>query len=280
MKVKITLLLFALILSFNGYSQSSKDKFIYTSSSLNYFPQFESYSFFRTLEFSQNDLILNYLTSNSGTFTIEDVSPRDVENEYENKFPTQILNIGASFQIRNANSTFQEVSISRLSSFKSSNINNYAFFDTLGTERKFSIGYRQKSFIMSLRYEYGKMFGNARNLVRFGVSGIIEPTLYTYKREEIAIQDFSINATILSLTVAIAPTLSFKLSKKVYLDLKVIPRFLFADFGKARIKDPSLTLEGQVGTREYNLPEIDIASTIQIRYLLKEPKKRRRRSNG
>jgi len=278
MRTNLILILFTLTLSINTFAQG--EKYIYTASSLNYYPQFESYSFFKTLQLDQDNLYLNFLTSNSGTFVVEEILPRDVENELRSKFPTQILNVGASFQSRNRNGTFQEISLSRLSSFKSSYINGYKLVDSLGNKKEYFIGYNQKSFIMSLRYEYGKMFGNKRNPVRFGVSGIIEPTYYSYKREEQSTRDFSIDATILSLTVAVAPTLSFKLSKKVELDFKLIPRFLLADFGSARRQDPTLTLEQQKGSREYNLPEIDLASTIQLRYMLKEPRKKRGRSNG
>jgi len=112
------------------------------------------------------------LTANSGTFITED------------EFPTQILNVGASFQIRNRNSTFQEISLSRLSIFKSSHLNIYPIPDSTGNSRNWVVGYDQKSFIMSLRYEYGKMFGSTRKPFRFGVSGIIESTIYSYQREE------------------------------------------------------------------------------------------------
>jgi len=91
-----------------------------------------------------------------------------------------------------------------------------------------------------------------------------------------AVQDFPISATIFTLGVGMAPSLSLKVSDKVFLDLKIIPSFLLADFEKVTINNPTLLKEDQNGKREYDLPEIDLAGTIQVRYLLKAPKKRRR----
>ena len=275
MQSKLSLIFLILLLSFNGYSQ---DKYIFTASSLNLYPALESYTFFKDIDAEQDRAILTFLTENSGIFVIEGF-PLKIESEHSNKLPSQIVNIGASFQTKKRNGLFQEIALSRLSSFKSSNIKTYIFEDTLGRKNTLAAGYNQKSFVMSLRYEYGKMFKKGRSSFQFGVSGIIEPTFYTYQREEVSAQDFSINASIFALSVAVAPTLSWKLSKKVFLDVKLIPKFLLADFGAVRIKDPSLSPEQKKGTREYNLPEIDFATTLQLRYMLKEPKRKRRRSN-
>jgi len=278
MQARFTLIFVALILSFSGYGQGKNDKYVFTASSLNFYPKLAPYTFFKTLDIEQDRAVLTFLTSTTGTFVVEEL-PLRLESEHVNELPSQVFNIGASFQIKKRNGLYQELALSRVSRFKSSNIKNYTFTDTLGRERILAVGYKQKSFVMSLRYEYGKMFGKGRNPFQFGVSGIIEPSIYTYKREESSSQDYSINSSIFALSVAVAPTLSWKLSKKIFLDIKLIPKFLLADFGSVSIKDPSLTLEQQKGTREYNLPEIDLASTIQLRYMLKEPKKRRRRSN-
>jgi len=267
-----------LVISQQGFSQKKKDKYIFTSSSINYYPELASYSFFQTLEISQNQLVLQYLTSTSGTFEIAEVASATLVGETINKFPSQILNIGASFQIRNSNSRFHEFSLSRFSRFKSSYNIHYTFLDTDGNTRLQNIGYNQKSFIISLRYEYGKMFGNKKNRFRFGISGVIEPTFYSYQREVLSIQDFPIRANIFSINLGVAPNLSTRLSKKVFLDFKIIPNFLVADFGKARMNNPSLPIKGQEGVREYDLPEIDVAGTIQLRYLLQEPKKKRKKS--
>lgn len=279
MKIQIFLVFFLLVLSYEGYTQKKPEKFIFASSSLNYYPELESYSFFETVERNRNQLILSYLTSNSGTFVV-DTTTLVFDRETANKFPTQIFNLGASVQIRKENSSFHEISISRFSSFKSSFTEFYTFFDTMGDSRSFPVGYKQKSFIMSLRYEYGKMFGDTKSNLRFGLSGVLEPSIYFYKKEVLDPQNFPIKATIFTLNVAIAPTLSYQLSKKVFLDFKIVPRFLLADFGNVEMNNPTFTLDQRKGEREYNLPEIDIAGTIQFRYLLKEPKKRRRRSRG
>ncbi|MEL6867621.1 MAG: hypothetical protein AAFP19_24565, partial [Bacteroidota bacterium] len=225
----------------------------------------------------QANVILNFLGRNSGTFIIEEGFPQRIEVETANKFPTQILNIGASLRLTTDKEVFHEISLSRLARLKSSYIVSYNFQDVLGNTQVLPVGYEQRSFVMSMRYEYGKLFGKRRNPVRFGLSGMLEPSFYNYKREVTSSSDFPIEARIISMHVSVIPNLSFRLAKRIYLDCKVIPRWLIADFGKTTIQDPTQSINGQEGSRSYSFPEIDFAGTVQLRYLLKEPKKRGRR---
>lgn len=276
MKIKIIMLCLGIILFQNGYAQKKTEKSIYTSSSINYYPELKSYSFLKIIEGNQDKLVLKYLTGNSGTFVIDSISSPGVLNETINKFPTQIFNLGTSIQISKVHSTFHEISLSRFSRSKSSYENTYLLKDAMGNNRLHSIGYRQKSFILSLRYEYGRMFGYKKNNFRFGLSGFFEPTLYTYKREITSVQDYPIKATIFSFNVGIVPMASIKLSKRVFLDLKVIPRILLGEYSNVTVNNPILSPDDQKGGRELDFPEIDIAGAIQIRYLLKETKKKRK----
>ncbi|MFK7770570.1 MAG: hypothetical protein AB8F94_00470 [Saprospiraceae bacterium] len=275
MKLKIILLCLGIILFQNGYAQRKSEKSTYTSSSINYHPELKPYSFLNTIELSQDNLTLSFLTANSGTFVIDTISSQ-VREENINNFPSQIFSLGTSIQISKDHSTFHEISLSRFSRSKSSYENVYMLSDTLGNDRLISIGYRQKNFIISLRYEYGRMFGYKKNSFRFGLSGFFEPTLYTYKREVTSVQNYPIKATIFSFSVGIVPMASIKLSKKVFLDLKVIPRILLGEYSKVAVNNPTLSPDDRKGGRELDFPEIDIAGTIQIRYLLKEIKKKRK----
>jgi len=275
MKIKLIIICLGIFLFQNGYAQKKVDKHIYTSSSLNFYPELKSYSFFNTLEKSQANFRLRYVTQNSGTFTI-DTSTLILVEENINRFPSQIFNIGASVRFSRDYSTFHEISLSRLSRSKSSVTDVYTFPDSLGNNQFYSIGHHQKSFILTLRYEYGKMFGYKKNGFRFGLSGFLEPSFYAYSREVLTSQEFPIKATILSFSVGVIPMASIKLSKKVFLDLKVIPRVLVGEISTVALKNPILSPDNQSGSREYNFPEIDIAGSIQIRYLLKETKKRRK----
>lgn len=273
MKIKLIIICLGILIFQNGYAQKKVDKHIYTSSSINYYPELKPYSFFSTIEESQSNFILRFITQSSGTFTI-DTSSRTLEEENINRFPSQIFNIGASVRFSKDYSTFHEISLSRFSRSKSSYLDSYMITDTLGNSRLYSIGYNQKSFILTMRYEYGKIFGYKKNGFRFGLSGFFEPSFYTYHREVLSSQDFPIKATILSFSVGVIPMASIKLSKKVFLDLKVIPRILVGEISTVTLQNPVLP-DGESGGREYDFPEIDIAGSIQIRYLLKETKKKR-----
>jgi len=263
MKIKLIIIFLGIMIFQNGYAQKKIDKHVYTSSSLNYYPELKTYSFFNT----QKPRI----------FTIDNIPFQTVEDENANKFPSQIFSIGASIQFSKDYSTFHEISLSRLSRSKSSYLNNYLIIDSSGNDQFYSIGYHQKSFILTLRYEYGKMFGYKKNRFRFGLSGLFEPSFYTYNRQVASIQNYPIKASIFSFSVGVIPMASIKLSKKVFLDLKVIPRVLLGEVSKVTVNNPILAPDKRNAERKYNFPEIDIAGSIQIRYLLKETKKRRKK---
>ena len=75
MKVKLLFTALAVLLSFSCFSQS-KDKYVYVSSTLNLYPELESYSYFSEIEARQDNLLLNFLTRNSGTFILEELPDR------------------------------------------------------------------------------------------------------------------------------------------------------------------------------------------------------------
>lgn len=275
MKIKIVLLCLGILIFQNGVAQKKTEKSIYTSSSINYYPALKPYSFINTFERDQSNLVLNFLSSNSGEFVI-DTSTQTVRKENINKFPSQSFNIGMSIRVSKDHSSFHEISLSRFSSSKSSYDDNYVVTDSLGRDNYIFIGYQQKSFILSLRYEYGKMFGYKKNNFRFGLSGFFEPTFYSYSRKVTSSQDFPIKATIFSFSVGVIPAATFKLSKRVSLDLKIIPRILLGEFSNVTTNNPSLSPDDQKTEREFDFPEIDIAGSIQVRYLLKETKKKRK----
>jgi hypothetical protein len=278
MKNKTLLLILGLLLSYQAQSQRKKAKYIFTASTINFYPELKSHSFFSEAEIDQDLLILNFLTATSGTFNFEDVRSTFIDIENKNRFPSQIFNFGLSFQFRNQKSVFHQFSISRFSYAKSSFNNIFSYTNLDGMDVSEIIGYNQRSFVLSLRYEYGKVFGKIKSRIRFGISGVFEPSFYSYRREVASIQEFPINANIHTLGVGLSPSLSFKLSKKVFLDFKVLPTILFVDLGSVSIENPVLSPDGREGIRIEDLPELSITGTIQVRYLLKEPKKRRRRS--
>ena len=275
----ITILL-TFVLSSISFSQKDKeDKYnkVYISANINYYSPIDSYSFTSTVDAEHRDVVLSYITSNSGTFEIEDGNT-ELNREDVIGIPSQIMSLGLSFQIRNSYSIFHEFSLSRFSISNSSLFESYNFQRSNGVLVTRTIGYEQKSAIFGVRYEFGKYFGRTiKPKVRFGLSAAIEPSHFYYRRIPRATNAYPARASIFSIEAALIPIFSFRLGKKLSLDLKLIPNILILDYGKARIQNPLVFSGNQLGTRNYNLPEINFASSLQLRYLLKEPDKRRRR---
>ncbi len=277
-KLFIICLVFA-TLSISGFSQSRKKArgtTISVATTINYYPAIAPYSFFSSFTTSRDDLLLTFLTANSGTFVIEDGQSVFIERESKNDFPTQLVGIGGSVQIKKGNSLFHEISLTKLSFTKSSNIVNYTFLDSLGEVNLIRSGYKQNVGVFGFRYELGRYFGKRKSAkFRFGISGGIEPSFYFYKRTPLTTREYPVRGKIFTVEVAVIPMVSAKLSKKVSMDFKIIPNVLMADFGSIDEKNPTVPIRQQEGSREYNLPEINLAFSLVLRYTVKETKKRR-----
>ena len=282
MKRIITLIVLLVIIQTLSSAQSrkkSKERFVYASTSLNFTPPVESYSFFSSFTSNQDLFLLKYLTPTSGTFVIDEDNLTTVDRELITTFPSQLVNMGASIQIVTSDALFHELSLTKLSLAKSSYINKYTFQDSTGDDRVIQLGYEQNTAVIGIRYELGKYLGKRKKAnVKFGISGAIAPCFYRFKRKPVNLSAFPITANIFTLNIALIPMLSAKLSKKLFLEFKIIPNILIADFEKIIEVNPTLSPDKRAGIREYNLPEINVGGSIQLKYLIKEPKKRKRKA--
>ena len=256
-----------------------KKQTIYGATTINYYPSLEPYAFSNTFTDEGDDLILTFLRENSGTFVIEEGEPLVVTRQRTHELPSNLLSIGASIQFISEKGTFHEVSLSKLAFSKSSYRDEYTFMDTLGDVRTFIRGYEHKTSAFAMRYEFGKYFGDRKSSnLRFGLAGSVEPSWYTYSWEPLSSGDFKYSANLFNIEIALIPMVSAKVSKKVTFDFKLIPNMLIADFGSVKQLNPLLTAEQQMGTRTYDLPEINLAFSMLMRYQIQEAKKSRRRN--
>jgi hypothetical protein len=210
-------------------------------------------------------------------FNIQEGDSVLINRSLTSKMPSQLVGLGAGVQFRKLNGLFHELSLTKLSYSKTSNTLIYATIDSMGNPvNSRSLGYDQKNFAVGLRYELGKYFGKQKDAkLRFGLSGGIESNFYRFQSLPKSINDNPLNAKLLTLDLALIPMLSANLSKKLVLDFKVIPNFLTADFGTMKEENPSFTKRQQGGIRNYKSPDMTWAFSIQLRYVLKEAKKKR-----
>ena len=268
MKRLVLLSAFSALLPLLCQSQSRKyDKSpsIHAATAINYYPALKPYRFFAPYTAKYGDLILKYLTPRSGTFTIVDGDSVMLQRVHTNHFPSQVLGIGASVQVKKPTGVFHEVTLTKLSAQKSANIVSYIGRDSFGNPLTVSqLGYEERSFAFAFRYEFGKYFGDEKAKFRFGLSAGLEPSLYRVNRTSLSSQEYPIKATILALDFSIIPTFSFALSKKLILDFKAIPNALVGDFGKVQqYNNPTLPKTGQLqGKREYKSPDVSLAFSL------------------
>ncbi len=281
MKKVLTLCLLSALLPFALLAQSSKKKTeptVHAATTFNYYSALKPYEFNRLYYTKDRDLVLKFITATSGTFIIEEDDSIRVQQERISNMPSQLFGIGASVQVKQASGLFHEISLTKLAFNKSSGSVIYTAIETQPEEVLYAGGYAESMFSFGLRYELGKYFGrNKEAKLRFGLSGGIEPSYYHYKRIPKISTELPLEADLLTIDLALIPTLSASLSKKLSLDFKVIPNFLTADFGTMKELNPSLPkrLQNQGGLRNYKSPDMTWAFSILLRYTVKEAKKKR-----
>ena len=269
--------LFLPLLCFSQRGKKQEGFNISVTTSINFYPTITPYKFISKYSGTTNDrVILDFITRNSGTFTIEDGETILITRTQTSEFPTQLLGLGASVRLINESLLFHEFSLTKLSFYKSSHLTELVFMNSMDDMSRYYIGYDENTTAFAFRYELGKFFGRKKNKLKFGISGGIEPSFYFYKRTSLSQDRYPIKANITTIDLSIIPMLSAKLSKKVSMDFKVISNILLADFGSITENFPEASIEEQNGIREYNLPEITMAFSLILRYDLSDPKKRRR----
>lgn len=279
MKKTLTLCILSALLPFAILAQSSKRKTgasVHASTTFNYYSKLKPYEFVSQYFTQDKDLVLKYNTATTGIFTIKEGDSVLVERKSASSMTSQLVGIGASVQVKQANGLFHEISLTKLALSKSSGLVTYTSLETLEEQIIYAKGYDENMFSFGLRYELGKYFGNNKNAkLRFGISGGVEPSYYRYKRTPKTSQEFPLETNLLTIDLALIPTISASISKKLSLDFKLIPNFLTADFGTMKELNPSLPRRQQGGMRNYESPEITWAFSVLLRYTVKEAKKKR-----
>ncbi len=251
---------------------------ILASTSFNISTPLKPYAFKKEYYVKDEKLILKFLTENSGIFAIKEGDSIRFQTEIDTRLSSQIVGLGASVQFRSLKNAFQEITLSRLSYAKSHRFVNYAITYADGEQRFWKIGHVEKAFAAGLRYEVGKYFGKKKKApVRFGLSFGIEPSFLRYKFEPLTSQAYPMRANLFTIDVALIPMVSAKIAKPLWLDFKVVPNFLIADFGKFTLNDPNLPLPQQIGARNYTSPDMTWALSVQLRYMVKQAKKKRKK---
>lgn len=282
---KATLLFFIFtfipLFAFSQTKTKLKNQGLRFSTTLNFYPKLEPYSFAQEYYTKDRDILLKFITRDSGTFTVTENDSLFVTRTIGSEIPSQLVNVGASVQFITWNRVFHEISLTKLSFSKSSYVNVYTYTEYVPAIEDFftfyyNRSYEQRTAAFAFRYEVGKYFGKRRKApVRFGLSGAIETSFYSYKRQPESFNEYPITGRLLTFDVALISMLSFKLSKKMTLDFKLIPNILIADYGKVREENPTLPMKTK-WSRNYSLPEIDLAFSVLLRYELRAAKRKKR----
>lgn len=281
--VPVLLLFGVCLMPQQGQAQRRGGNTLTISTNLNYSPPLRPYSYRKNYMREFEYTILNFITRNSGTFVlVEGESYEFIENATYHP-PSNLIGLGASFQIWNENGLFQDFSLTKLSLTQSSHLFLLSIVDDEGNiNPSYQLGIDERSGAVGLRYEIGKYFGERRRdypNFRFGLSAGLETSFYAHRTISRSPALLSTNGHMLTVDVSLIPVLSFQPTKRLLIDAKVIPNFLIADLGTIEIEDPSLPEQQRRANRKYDLPVTNVSASLMVRYVIKEPKRGRRRSN-
>jgi|GEM_PF-1828679 len=281
----VTLLLFLgiCLMPLQGQAQRRGGNTLTVSTNFNYTPPLRPHSYQETFFRNSSDLILTFLTKNSGTFILEEGKSYEIYEDHTFHPPSNLIGLGASFQIWNENGLFQDISLTRLSFTQSSYQMLASIVDDEGeTIPNYSLGVKSRSATFGLRYEVGKYFGERRRdypNFRFGLSAGLETSFYRHSMIPYRLFTPSTEGHMFTVDLNLIPVLSFQPTKRLMIDAKVIPNFLIADLGTIKMNDPSLPEEQRRINRKYDLPVTNVSASLMVRYVIKEPKRGRRRSD-
>ncbi len=260
-----------LLIPLVAFSQKKKDrKEVFIALSLNYYAPEEPYVFRSSFETDDQQIILDFITATFGTFTVEEIESIFVQRSNINDLSSQLIGVGGSVQFRKKGRIYHEIGLHQLTFNKSSFIITHTFRNGLERVVVPVGGYEQQMFTLGLRYEYGIYFGRKKSTFRFGVGGGFEPSYYNFKITPLTSNDFPINASVMTLELSLFPIFSFRLSRNLSMDIKVIPNFLFGEFGGADQENPTLPLGEGAGERDLSFPGLNLNGSIQFRYMIKE----------
>jgi hypothetical protein len=267
-----------------GQAQRRGGNTLTVSTNFNYTPPLRPYSYQRSyIRDFGGFLALTFLTRNSGTFVLEERESYEFIDNAIYDPPSNLIGLGASFQIWNENGLFQDISLTRLSFTQSAHSLLISVVDDEGDVVQIhQQGIEERSGAIGLRYEIGKYFGERRRdypNFRFGLSTGLETSFYAHRTTSLSPGLLSARGNMLTIDISLIPVLSFQPTKRLMIDAKVIPNVLIADFGSIQLADPSLPESDRRANRKYDLPVTNVSASLMVRYVIKEPKRGRRRSD-
>ncbi len=279
LKLLFTLFLFVVFISNQVEAQTrsrSRGKTISVTHSLNIRQKADSYNWIREYQEERDTLFLRFLTSTSGTFNIKEGDPYNVIRSRESTAPSITFFLGASVRLlNNDNFMFHEFAITRFVIGKQEDRGTYVL-ELPGGNLIRPFGFTQRFTHLSLRYSIGKYFvKNRKSKTKFGVSGGVEPSVFTFKQYPYSPWYYPLKGTIYSIEFSIQPQLSIALSKYLSLDFSLLSNFLVADFGKLNELDPSLVARQRGGERNYKVPDITMGFGVALKYAVKNTGARR-----
>ncbi len=146
---------------------------------------------------------------------------------------SKLLDVGLGFQFVRENSNYFNISLTRFSQNREFRKSITKFPDTPLSPSTLISGSDLKTFDFGFRYEFGKVFGDPYNFktkMRFALGLGLEPYYFNFKLKDIQSNKSKFKTYIFGTHLSIIPTVTYKFSHRLFLNLKWTPVIYKAEY--------------------------------------------------
>jgi hypothetical protein len=283
--MRIAFFLISLVLLFvpeEIFAQRKKEdsKMVNISAIINYNSPSKEYLNNSAINFTDNNLLLEYLTSNSGIFVVEDQIMRTRVDTTQLFLPSQRISLGFSYQVIKNNRIYTELTLGELSYSNSEKVKKFDYYDQNGEYINTSYwGNKVNAFAISMRYEKGKYFGKVNsNNFNFGLGlGILTGYRYYEDNPQNSIIFKQITTQIIDLDLFASLIMRKKVSKYFSIELKILPAITTSPYTSVRERNPNISLNAEKFRSDNKFPILKTGASLHLRYTVKNTAMRGRR---
>ncbi len=278
---KSTALILLTLSYLTSFSQSRKkdlkEKRVNIISQISYNSFEEEFGWNYAYKISREDYNLTFLTSNSGTFEVEEDSLILAE-AYLISLPSRSISAGFGIQFVNEKNIYQTISIPTLF-MSESNVENVVRRQNIDDPSKYTeyrLSQKVKNLSIALRYDVGKYAGNIKKGMEFGLGAFIEP-YFIHQITEYDNRRNGISGVLALINTGLNLSTSIKMGRKTFIDFNVSPFFRIGNIRNYQNDNPNFAPDFLEKTKLTSNSTVHLSASIMLKYGLKESDNRRRR---
>lgn len=281
MQIKYILFLQILLCSLNSFSQTRNKtigNYLRIGGLIGFNTSYPEYQYISNESFTDQNTILNFITSTSGTFEVE-IDTLIISDITTFKTPLRRFHFGMSFQTINQGGKFHELSIANINSTQFE-FTTETSIDHSGIEMPIRRLRTQTTdiFQLNVRYEYGSFLRDVQSKkFNIAISAFVKPEFNSIKITSSEIISTELVSNEFIIFLGVGATLNFKISKRLILGIKAYPSKEVYNSSNVKRIGANISSKGGEFERIKNPSEINLEGMLSLKYAIKVPYKKGKR---